>query len=74
VASRQIALALNPWMHIASNYRRCLGRLILKLLPQDPAHKLVLSLDRTEWTLGQASINLLFIGVAHQGPGVVLPG
>ncbi len=76
----QIALALNPWVHIASNYRRCqrflaefrlqqevIGRLILKLLPQDPAHKLVLSLDRTEWTLGQASINLLFIGVAHQG-------
>jgi len=26
-----------------------------------------LSLDRTEWKLGRLSINLLFIGVAHQG-------
>ncbi|MDT7920719.1 MAG: transposase, partial [Meiothermus sp.] len=76
----QIAVALNPWVHIASNYRRCqrflagfsfdqetIGRLILQLLPQDPEQKLVLSLDRTEWKLGRLSINLLFIGVAHQG-------
>ena len=76
----QIAVALNPWVHIASNYRRCqrflagfsfdqetIGRLILQLLPQNPEQKLVLSLDRTEWKLGRRSINLLFIGVAHQG-------
>ena len=76
----QIAVALNPWVHIASNYRRCqrflagfsfdqetIGRLILQLLPQNPEQKLVLSLDRTEWKLGRLSINLLFIGVAHQG-------
>lgn len=75
-----IAVALNPWVHIASNYRRCqrflagfsfdqetIGRLILQLLPQNPEQKLVLSLDRTEWKLGRLSINLLFIGVAHQG-------
>ncbi|WP_027876522.1 hypothetical protein [Meiothermus cerbereus] len=43
----QIAVALNPWVHIASNYRRCqrflagfsfdqetIGRLILQLLYQ----------------------------------------
>lgn len=76
----QIAVGLNPWVRIASNYRRCqrfvaelklqqeaIGRLILKLLPQGHEHKLVLSLDRTEWAFGQVSINLLFIGVAHQG-------
>jgi hypothetical protein len=34
---------------------------------QNPEQKLVLSLDRTEWKLGRLSINLLFIGVAHQG-------
>jgi len=67
-------------VHIASNYRRCqrflagfsfdqetIGRLIRQLLPQNPEQKLVLSLDRTEWKLGRLSINLLFIGVAHQG-------
>lgn len=73
----QVALGLNPWVQIASNYRRCqrflaefsfdqetIGRLILQLLPQDT---LCLCLDRTEWKFGRLSINLLFIGVAHQG-------
>ncbi len=73
----RVALGLNPWVQIASNYRRCqrflaefsfdqetIGRLILQLLPQDT---LCLCLDRTEWKFGRLSINLLFIGVAHQG-------
>ncbi len=73
----QIAVGLNPWAQIGSNYRRCqrflagftveqelIGRLVLKLLPQRP---LTLSLDRTEWELGQLSINVMFIAAAYQG-------
>ena len=41
---------------------------------QNPEQKLVLSLDRTEWKLGRRSINLLFIGVAHQGVAYPLVG
>ena len=33
-----------------------------------------MSLDRTEWKLGRRSINLLFIGVAHQGVAYPLVG
>ncbi len=73
----RVALGLNPWVQIASNYRRCqrslaefsfdqetIGCLIRQLFPQDT---LCLCLDRTEWKFGRLSINLLFIGVAHQG-------
>lgn len=73
----QIAVGLNPLVKIGSNYRRCqrflaefsfeqevLGRLILTLLPEG---KLTLCMDRTEWELGQVSLNILFIAAAYQG-------
>lgn len=77
----QIAVGLNPWIKLGSNYRRCqrflaefsfeqevMGRLILSLMPEG---KLTLCIDRTEWEFGRVSINLLFIGAAYQG--VALP-
>ena len=40
-------------------------KLLLALLPVKD--KLVLTLDRTTWALGSRCINLLVLGVAHQG-------
>ncbi len=66
----------------SSNYRRiqrfiaevelpmkCIARLIFGLLPQKD--KLVLSLDRTNWKLGEKNINILMLGVSYKN--VVFP-
>jgi hypothetical protein len=69
-----VALALKADVQPASNHRRiqrflsgydldqaALGRLLLHLLPVKPPYKL--TLDRTEWHLGQAPVNVLAVGV-----------
>jgi len=42
-----------------------LGRLLTRLLPQRPPYKVVL--DRTEWHFGSAPVNVLMVGIAHEG-------
>jgi hypothetical protein len=69
-----IALALKADVQPASNHRRiqrflsgydldqaALGRLLLHLLPTESPY--TLTLDRTEWHLGQAPVNVLAVGV-----------
>jgi hypothetical protein len=61
-----------------SNYRRiqrflakyevdftALGRLFVHLLPQSPPYVVVI--DRTEWHFGQTPINVLTVGIGHDG-------
>lgn len=73
----QIALALNPAVKNASNYRRiqrffaevsfdkeALARWVLRQLPDGP---LLLCLDRTNWKFGSLNINIMALGVAYQG-------
>lgn len=75
----EIATALNPNAKIGSNYRRLqrfladfeldydlIAKLVVALMPPtDEGY--VLSLDRTNWQFGQISINLLVLGIVHQG-------
>lgn len=74
----KIALALKAGVRQKSNYRRiqrflagyevdfsALGRLMVHLLPQDPPY--VVAIDRTEWHFGQKPVNVLTVGVAHDG-------
>lgn len=74
----KLALALKATVKPASNYRRIqrfmanfpfdyevFGRFLLRLLPQRSGH--VVIIDRTEWHVGQAPVNVLMIGVAYQG-------
>lgn len=84
----EIATALNPQAKESSNYRRLqrffadfalnedtLARLVVLLLPRPPAGY-TLTLDRTTWYLGQTCLNLLVLGIAHQGvafPVCVIP-
>jgi len=73
----QIALALNPDVRSASNYRRiqrflaefsfdkqALARWVLEQLPDEA---LLLCLDRTNWKLGALNINIMALGVAYRG-------
>lgn len=84
----EIATALNPKAKETSNYRRLqrffadfalnedtLARLVVLLLPR-PAEGYTLTLDRTSWSLGKVCLNLLVLGMAHQGvafPVCVIP-
>lgn len=73
----QIALALNPRVKSASNYRRiqrflaefsfdkrALARWVLAQLPDEA---LLLCLDRTNWKFGALNINVMALGVAYRG-------
>jgi hypothetical protein len=75
----EIATALNPHAKVGSNYRRLqrfladfeldydtIAKLVASLVPR-PAEGYTLSLDRTNWQLGTFSINLLVLGIVHQG-------
>lgn len=75
---RRLALALKGSVQPASNYRRIqrflsgyavdyttLGRLLVRLLPQQPPYIVVV--DRTEWHFGSMPVNILMIGIAHRG-------
>ena len=42
-----------------------IARLIFKLLPKQ--NKYELTMDRTNWKFGQSNINILVIGIVHQG-------
>lgn len=75
----EIATALNPTAKIGSNHRRLqrffadfeldydlIAKLIAALVPNtDDGY--VLSLDRTNWQFGKFSINLLVLGIVHNG-------
>ena len=74
----EIAVVLKAGVKEESNYRRIrrflsdyevgfaeLGRLLTRLLPQNPPYKAVL--DRTEWHFGSAPVNVLMVGIAHKG-------
>jgi hypothetical protein len=74
----QLALVLNPNATPNANYRRIqrffanfsldaerFGRLMLALLPQK--EKLVVSIDRSNWQLGNFHINILMLSVAYRG-------
>jgi len=81
----KLAASLKGGVQIASNYRRiqwriqrflsgyevdftALGRLLVHLLPQNEPYVAVL--DRTEWHVGNTPVNILMIGVAHDGVAV----
>ena len=72
-----LASVLNPAVDISSNEKRIkrffgditidremLARCVLSWLPKEPY---LLTLDRTNWKLGSIDINILMLGVAHEG-------
>jgi len=74
----QLALVLNPHAKPDANYRRIqrffadfsfdaerFGRLMLALLPQK--EDLIVSIDRSNWQLGNFPINILMLSVAYKG-------
>lgn len=74
----EIATASKAGVKGESNYRRIrrflsdyevgfaeLGRLLMRLLPQNPPYKAVL--DRTEWHFGETPVNVLMVGIAQKG-------
>ena len=74
----KVALALKAGPKQDSNYRRIqrflsgyevdfamLGSLLLHLLPQTPPYEVVI--DRTEWHFGETAVNILMVGIAHEG-------
>ena len=76
---KKLALAMNPQVRPASNYRRiqrfmadysfdfeAFGRFLLWLLPQQP-EGFVVVMDRTEWHFGSRAVNVLMIGLAYKG-------
>lgn len=78
VSFPSLALALNPRAKHESNERRlqrffanfsldldAFAHLLFALVPSND--ELVITLDRTHWTLGRVHLNLLVFGVAHDG-------
>ena len=74
----KISLALKAAPKQESNYRRiqrflsgyevdftALGILLLHLLPRRPPYEVVI--DRTEWHFGETGVNILMVGIAHEG-------
>jgi hypothetical protein len=74
----KLAIAMKPDVKTASTYRRIqrffagfafdyaeFGRLLLRLVPTAPPYVAVI--DRAEWHFGQTPINVLMVGVAHDG-------
>lgn len=49
-----------------------LAPLILTIMGIDPAVKLTLILDRTNWKFGKKDLNILYLAVAHQGLAIPL--
>ena len=75
----EIATALNPKAKVGSNYRRLqrffadfeldydlIAKLVAAWVPKT-AEGYTLSLDRTNWQFGQFAINLLVLGIVHNG-------
>ena len=74
----KIAVSLKGRVQVTSNYRRiqrffseydidftALGSLLVHLLPQKGPYVAVL--DRTEWHFGETPVNILMMGIAHEG-------
>jgi hypothetical protein len=79
----EIALGFGSKAQVNSRYKRLhrffkgfkidyvnIARWIFKLFP--PAHKIYLTLDRTNWFWGKAKINILTLGIAHEGAAIPL--
>lgn len=77
VSLATLASVLNTAVEIASNEKRIkrffgdiviegdmLARCVLAWLPEE---RYVVTLDRTNWKLGSVEINILILGVAHEG-------
>lgn len=73
-----LALVMKPQVKTRSTYRRLqrffasfafdydrFGQFLLRLVPASPPHVVVC--DRTEWHFGSTSVNVLMIGIAHEG-------
>lgn len=73
-----LALVMKPQVKTRSTYRRLqrffadfafdyarFGQFLLRLVPASPPHVVVC--DRTEWHFGSVSVNVLMIGIAHEG-------
>jgi hypothetical protein len=73
-----LALVMKPQVKTRSTYRRLqrffagfafdyvqFGQFLLRLVPASPPYVVVC--DRTEWHFGSASVNVLMIGIAHEG-------
>lgn len=74
----RLALGFDTTVEKSSNLRRIqrffasytldhdlIARLIFRLLPKQDKYEL--TMDRTNWKFGQSNINILVIGVVHQG-------
>jgi hypothetical protein len=77
VSLATLASVLNAAVEVASNEKRIkrffgtisieeemLARCVLAWLPKEPY---LLTLDRTNWQLGGVDINILMLGIAHEG-------
>ena len=80
---QKVAESIEGKAKVASNYRRLqrlfklqefdykiTAKLLSSLLPKD--EKWILTMDRTNWKLGQSNINLLVLGVAYKGMAIPL--
>lgn len=78
VCFEKLALGFETNVQVSSNLRRIqrfmvdymldsnlIARLIFKLLPDAPPY--ILTMDRTNWKLGQTNINILVVAIAYQG-------
>lgn len=72
-----LASVLNAAVEVSSNEKRIkrfFGNIVLEggmltrcVLARLPEERYVLTLDRTNWKLGSIHINILMLGVAHEG-------
>ena len=78
---QKVAESIEGKPKVASNYRRLqrlfklqdidykiTAKLLSSVLPDD--EKWILTMDRTNWKLGQSNINLLVLGVAYKGMAI----
>ena len=79
----RLALGFDTTVEKSSNLRRIqrffasytldydlIARLIFRLLPKQDKYEL--TMDRTNWKFGQSNINIIVIGVVHQGVAFTL--
>jgi len=80
---KELALGLNASVSVDSNYKRLQRFFRLFSFPFDAQsrfiwslfaseRKPILSLDRTNWKLGRANINILMLSICYQGIGIPL--
>ena len=80
VCLTEIAVALSGSAQIASKYKKLqrffrqfeidfdiFAKFLSRLIPIHRNSPWLLTMDRTNWQLGSAKINILLVGIAHQG-------